>query len=156
MCGGSELSNEDFQPQSSTLPYPKVVQVAHASPQSTLELLGLKPRFGHNKAQFWTQQMPESAHLSAHEAPGSGMQIHAARYCRHSTADTAQPTQHSRHARPSARTAERRGADHATRHCGDGVGGSERGKVGQIDVEVIVPGHSRERTHSSRARSRWS
>ena len=29
--------------------------------------------------------------------------------------------------------------DHATRHCGDGVGGSERRNIGQIDVDVLVP-----------------
>ena len=28
---------------------------------------------------------------------------------------------------------------HATRHCGDGVGGSERKKEGSDDVEAIVP-----------------
>lgn len=38
----------------------------------------------------------------------------------------------------SARSIERRCADHATRHCGDGVGGSERRKAGQNDVEVMA------------------
>ena len=36
-------------------------------------------------------------------------------------------------------SSEQRDGDHTTRHWGDGVGGSERIKVGQIDVEVIVP-----------------
>ena len=29
--------------------------------------------------------------------------------------------------------------DHATRHCGDGVAGSERRQAGQIDGDVITP-----------------
>ena len=39
--------------------------------------------------------------------------------------------------RQSARSSEHRGVGHVTRHCVDGVGGSERSMRGQIDVKVI-------------------
>ena len=39
--------------------------------------------------------------------------------------------------REAGRRIDQRAVDHSTRHCGVGVGGSERRQVGQIDVEVI-------------------
>jgi len=50
--------------------------------------------------------------------------------------DTAQ-SQHSHHQSPPS--TERRDVDHRPRHGRAGVGSSERSKVGQTDVEVIVP-----------------
>ena len=40
--------------------------------------------------------------------------------------------------RQSARGIVQRAVDHATRNCGDGVGGSERRKVGHVDVNIEV------------------